>query len=78
MTGLSAEISAPPVAADQHAFSPSVGGLLNNIDNGGTLTDFLCHRWRECLPHQVGGVMAISSASTRARLLHLWALGLYA
>jgi hypothetical protein len=25
MTGLSAEVSAPPVAADQHAFSPSVG-----------------------------------------------------
>jgi hypothetical protein len=40
MTGLSAEVSAPPVAADQHAFSPSVGGLLINIDNGGTLTDF--------------------------------------
>jgi hypothetical protein len=40
MTGLSAEVSAPPVAADQHAFSPSVGGLLMNIDNGGTLTDF--------------------------------------
>jgi hypothetical protein len=38
MTGLSAEVSAPPVAADQHAVSPSVGGLL--IDNGGTLTDF--------------------------------------
>ena len=40
MTGLSAEVSAPPVAADQHAFSPSVGGLLINIGNGGTLTDF--------------------------------------
>jgi hypothetical protein len=36
MTGLSAEVSAPPVAADQHAFSPSIGGLLINIDNGGT------------------------------------------
>jgi hypothetical protein len=40
MTGLNAEVSAPPVAADQHAFSPSVGGLLINIDKGGTLTDF--------------------------------------
>jgi hypothetical protein len=40
MTGLNAEVSAPPVAADQHSFSPSVGGLLINIDKGGTLTDF--------------------------------------
>jgi hypothetical protein len=40
MSGLSAEVSAPPVAAGQHAFSRSVGELLINIDNGGTLTDF--------------------------------------
>ena len=41
MTALRPEVSAPaPIAADQHALSPSTGGLLINIDNGGTLTDF--------------------------------------
>jgi N-methylhydantoinase A len=41
MTALRPEVSAAaPIAADQHALSPSTGGLLINIDNGGTLTDF--------------------------------------
>lgn len=41
MTALRPEVSAPaPIAADQPALSPSTGGLLINIDNGGTLTDF--------------------------------------
>jgi hypothetical protein len=47
MTGLSAEVSAPPVAADQHAFSPSVGGLLKHRQRRDAHR-FLCHRWREC------------------------------
>jgi hypothetical protein len=41
MTALSPEVSDPePIAADQHALSPSAAALLINIDNGGTLTDF--------------------------------------
>src|SRR5208337_4451692 len=39
MTALRAEAGAPS-AAGQQALSPSAGGLLINIDNGGTLTDF--------------------------------------
>ena len=41
MTALRAEVSdRTTIAADQHGLSPSTGGLLINIDNGGTLTDF--------------------------------------
>jgi len=41
MTALRAEAGDPaPSAADQRPLSPSAGGLLINIDNGGTLTDF--------------------------------------
>jgi hypothetical protein len=39
MTGLSAEVRAPADRC-QHALSPSAGGLLINIDKGGTLTEF--------------------------------------
>ena len=41
MTALRAEASDPtPIGVDRQALSPSAGGLLINIDNGGTLTDF--------------------------------------
>ena len=41
MTALRAAAGDPaPIAEDQQVLSPSVGGLLINIDNGGTLTDF--------------------------------------
>ena len=73
MTGLSAEVSAPPVAADQHSFSLSVGGLLINIDKGGTLNDFCVIDGANVYRTKVGGVMAISYASTRTKLPHLWA-----
>jgi hypothetical protein len=66
MTGLSAEVGA---SADRCRLTRVVAFRRRTVDHHRQRRDahrFLCHRWRECLSHQVGGVMAISS--TRAEV----------